>query len=175
MKKGDVKGQLELFGLVLIVVIAGFLTVFAFKYYQSKALNPEKPVHQVFWETEFPSELLTVLSKTFVEECELDYSDLVKDCALHPAADFESSGSPVCVESGSVKTTCHFVNKTTLNVSRFLYGKGVNHRFAVYGSTKLLEINKGCSPESEREAPGSLIIPLYPAPGVARVTLEVCS
>ena len=166
------KGQMEMVGLMLLIVIAGFVIVLGL----SASLNNvgTNPVDQRFEQAGISSNFVSVLASTDIPECQTDYSAIVKDCAgrFDPnhgldQGDIDCSGSP----------SCYYVNRSAWEILNKTMTKwGASYRFTVVKEDiDIVEIQvKGCNESMEKEAPGRHRIPLYPLPGEALIILEVC-
>jgi len=162
------RAQMEMVGLMLLVIIAGLAISISLIYMSSSV--PKEPIHKRVGEKSISSNFVTVLAKTHIPQCNTDYSTLVKDCATNYDGSIED-GRINC----GVHSSCYYVNQTAAEIIQETIARwGLNYRFKVQRGETILEIASNCGDNDEKEAPGRYPIPLYPLPDEAIVILEIC-
>ena len=164
------QAQMEMMGLIMIVIILSFMLVFGMIYLKSNTQNNELP-DQSFGEKAFADAFVSVLADTYVDACNADYSTLVKDCVTDQNIPCDS---------------CHYVKIVAEKVlAETLDLWGENYRFRVLGSDPYVdpfvsinnteyEDEQECDDDAAKEAPGIELIPLFPQPGHAQIVFEIC-
>jgi len=178
------KAQIEMVGLMFIVIIIGVVIAFALVY--SARGVEEELVHERFGEKVISDNLVTVLAETFVPECNVDYSTLVWDCAsvfvdppdpLPP--DWLNQGRITCTDfvTDLQELSCVYVQKVAVEIlAGTLDVWGVSYDFNVSrgANTIFHQTNLDCTSDKEREGSTPHFVPLYPVQGEARIRLQIC-
>lgn len=153
------RSQLEIFGLVVLVIII----VVAFLIFTVYKLNsPQKDTKGVYVDKQLSSNVLLALSKTNVayDDCySHTISQLITDCAktYHSFSCFGRSSCDVAEEViGDI-------------LSETLYAEGINYNLTIHGTN--ISFVDGCTPYAN-QVEGFIILPMYP--GEVEVTLSIC-
>jgi|GEM_PF-1738463 len=152
------KAQLEMIGLVIIVIIV-ITAIMIFTVY--KLANPPKNIQKAYVNKATAFNFLVSIAKTNVEECHgLKLDELIAACA---------GGSEVgCYDY----TSCEMVNMTLKNIlDKTLVDWGVSYNLSIQG-TDISFINLDCNSKVKSQVQGSESIPLNP--GIVEMTLTLC-
>lgn len=153
------KAQLEMIGLVVIVIIViTALLIFTVH----KMSNPKENVQKRYINKEIATNMLISMTKTSVNECHnLSLGELITDCA-------RPFHSITCYDY----TSCEIANRTIFKIlNRTLVDWELGFNFSIEG-TEINFVNYGCSAKSEK-VQGFEILPLYP--GQIEMTLDICT
>ena len=168
------KAQMEIIGLMLIVIIGALVMVFAISFQVNQG-EPEL-VSERFSEMELSSSFATVMSQLYVPDCDTDYSTLVRDCAsvYSPGTAVTGQGNIQCTLGNS----CEYVQEVAEQIlGETLDVWGTKYRYRILKENlpgPIYQKNTSCGDNDAKEAPGRQIIPLYPLPEQAFIVLEVC-
>lgn len=160
------KAQLELFGLIIIVIFLslGLLLVVSYM------MKPGEEVRQSYVEVELASNTLSAMLKSVSPECNnQDLTALLQDCANSGGI----TGSYIC---DNEEDSCEYARNTVGNIlDQTLKEWKYSYRLIAYRdpATNILYFdNKDCTPEKEKEKPAIFHLPLdY---GVLTVRLDIC-
>lgn len=160
------KSQLELFGLIIIVVFLslGLLLVVSYM------LKPKAETRQSYVEVELASNTLSAMLKSVATDCNnQDLTTLLQDCA-------NSGGVVGSFTCDTLEDSCTYVNKTIGDIiNKTLWEWRYSYRFVAYrtpSSNMLFFDNKDCNANKDREKPAIFHLPLdY---GVLTVRLDIC-
>lgn len=165
------KGQIEIVGLMLILVIAGLVLAFTL----TTTFNSEEQTSssETFGEANMGKSFVQVITNTHIPACGQQYSALVKDCIRNGNLEEASDGDIIC----NGHQSCYYVNQTAHQILRKTLDKwGVSYYYHInQDGEELWNItNQGCDREKEKESPGRQVLPLYPMQSEATVTMEIC-
>jgi hypothetical protein len=155
------KGQTEIMGVAIIVIILVIAGVFFLAMRSKNASNS-----QSFTDPELSQSLLNSIMNTKTERYMI-VQDIIKDCY--------SNHNENC-RSDTISDCCDYAHQTLTNALNATLGKWQrSYRLTVIkGSEKKIEDipeNSGCNDFSEEEQPGIVFIP---PPPLIIVTLEIC-
>jgi len=167
------RGQMEIMGLAIIVILVSVSMLFAISFIVLKRPADYKTE---FTQTELASNILSTLLETTIPTCsDLSMKDLFKDCAIDPFnpqvlcndADCDINYSHQC-------NSCEFINYTTKVILSDTLGEwNTGYGFNARTSTDTLV--------SEGYCPGVKKHKIYPIPidpsgtNILDVTLDVCN
>lgn len=160
------KGQMELIGLMMIIVIAGLILAFALILASEPA---DDSVNERFGESIIASNFVNSLRKVHIEECtgstvRTTYRDVVRDCASQNAITCDGRDSCTLMEE-----TAEEILSSTLEVW------GLDYRFRVLRDDQEMYVKQvDCEEDDPKEAPGMDVMSLYPQRGQAKIILEIC-
>jgi hypothetical protein len=159
---GSRKAQMEMIGLVLIVIMV-IIGLMMFTVY--KLSTPQKNLQKVYMNHEIATNMLVAITKTNVLECNnISLNDLIADCAR----EFKTITCP----SLEFDTSCAMANATVFKLlNSTLIDWDVSFNFSV-SNTKINFVNLNCSSKAKEIITGFEIIPLYP--GQTEMALAVC-
>jgi hypothetical protein len=163
------KAQLEMIGLVIIVIIVvtGLLIYLVYK-----LSNPTENIQRTYMNKEIATNFLTAAVKTTVNNCNgQKLEELITDCA-------RPSHEKSCYDY----TSCEMVNKTINEIlSKTLIKWGVSFNLSIAtvieGSAPETFMNfasQNCSSRNEK-IEGFEILSLYPVSGTAELKLDICT
>jgi hypothetical protein len=154
---GGRKGQLEMIGLIIIVIIV--ITAMLI-YTVNKMSHPVENIKRVYVNNEIATNLLLSMTKANVEECpSYALSELVSDCA-------REYHRIIC----NGLTSCEQANKTiALMINKTLDEFMMNYNLTISGTD--ISFIKGCP--SKNQVRGFQIIPLYP--GQVEIDISICN
>ncbi len=165
MKQKKKKSQMEIMGLVVIVILITLGMFFVVRFMITK--QPSE-IKKSYTRTEITANLLNSLLKTTSEDCHgMTVTQLLQDCAVKK--DIESSQ----VKCENDEHSCKYV----LNIIRTIFDETLvkwgdqsfDFRVSIGDTLILNNTNRGCS--GEREAKQSYIPTDI---GIMTITLEVC-
>ena len=190
------KGQMELLGIALIVVIVSIGMMYLLVFMVGK---PAKLLHATYVEKEMSQNFIGALLRTQSRDCKgIAIGDLLQDCA-----NYESTGGNIlCADETS---SCQYVEKQIADIlQQTFYRWEYSYRFRVYREQRhpiiprecvsdaecttgacllqegigncVEEVNyfnpEGCNDETDKETPGIQPLPLDV--GTLTVMLEIC-
>jgi hypothetical protein len=153
------KAQLEMIGLVIIVIIV-ITALLIFTVY--KLTTPNKNIQKTYLNKETAINFLVSIGKINVKEChDLKLSEIIAACA---------GGSPVgCYDY----TSCEMANMTLADIlNQTLVEWGVSFNLSIEG-TEISFANLDCDSKATEQVQGFEQIPLNP--GSVEMTLTICS
>ncbi len=167
--KGNTKGQMEMIGLVIIVIIVTMAILFYVSYSVNSSKSGKKSVYSEFVDVELANSFVSTLLQTSVEGCsDVQVRNLVKDCGTNPRQ--------VC--PGINKNSCQLLEEIVLEVINETFDVWqYNYWFTIdFNNTNPIELNTtDCSDVSVgQSSPASFPIPYYPSPRGAVVELGIC-
>jgi len=172
------KSQMEIMGIVIIVILFSVGLLFAIRYV---ILKPEADVKKSFIQAEQSSNTLNSLLKTNIAECRnADMSDLFKDCA-GVTQEIDCEGDGTVYTNAELADSCYYLNHTisiilskTLNLWRVPYAFS-----AFYDGYDPLEWTEGIHSDSELQCtmesegrPQEFTLPTNR--GSLRIVLKIC-
>jgi hypothetical protein len=151
------KSQLEMIGLIIIVIIV--ITAMLI-YTVNKVSNPAKNQKKIYMNKELANNLLLTMTKTTMPDCPSNtLGDLIADCAKE---------YHIIICAGI--TSCEQANQTlSLMLNKTLDVFGNDYKLVVQNTD--LKFIKGCT-ASKSKISGFQILPLFP--GQAEVNLTIC-
>lgn len=164
------KGQMEMFGLIIIVIMIsiGFFMYIAFK-------GKEKPnnFQQDFINEELPKNYVNSIVNVNIAECpSYTINDLIKDCATGRTINCAAQDSCTVLN----RTLTFITNRTLMREDRafHLYTEGIN--WPTQGQS-ISMINRNCTKANYRTVQtGTSYVPVWPNPiGTVFLHLEICS
>ncbi len=171
------KGQMEVMGLAIIVILVSVSMLFAISFVVLKKPTSYK---SEFTQTELASNMLSTLLETTIPNCnDLNMKDLYKDCAIDPLNPQVRCDDPGCwlnysLGVGEQCTSCEFINYTTQVILSETLGKwNTGYGFIARTSTDTLVSVGRC--------PGVKKHKIYPIPidpsgkNILDVSLDVCN
>ncbi|MFC1648982.1 hypothetical protein ACFL1B_06035 [Nanoarchaeota archaeon] len=169
------KAQIEMVGLIVIVIIAGLIMAFALVYMYQKADYQPTTVER-YGESVVSKNFVSVLAQTEVPDCRMDFQSIVRDCTStfnpDPALDLEDQGKPACFNQD---TTCLYMVTVSNQILADTIEKwGMEYRLKIESPNDVVYETGSCTDNDEKESPGAYMIPLFPMPGQATIILEVC-
>jgi len=155
----NAKAQLEMIGLVIIVIIVITGMLFFLVY---KLSNPGKNLQKTYMNKEMATNFLISLTKTSVQEChDIALSELITDCA-------KTYHTYTCNEY----TSCEIVNLTLIKIlDKTLMNWSISFNLTIQ-NINLTFINLNCTSKTRERERGFSILPLYP--GEIEMTLDIC-
>lgn len=160
------KAQLEIIGLVVIViiVITGLLIFLVYK-----LSNPTRNVQRAYMNNEIATNLLLSIGRVNVEECpSTRLEELITDCA-------KPNPSMLC----SGYTSCEIINQTINRIlANTLYAWDMSFRFSIdspYQGEFIFFDNRNCTARVTQKVRGYALLPLYPVDGSAEMKLDICT
>jgi len=159
------KAQVEIIGLVLIVLIITIAMLFYLSYSVDDKINPEKSAYNKYTNTELSVSFIQSLLDT--SECGTNVQELIVNCAR-----FKN------IRCGT-KTSCEQLNETITNVLNLTLDKwGTSYWLVVDFDeySNLTYFTPDCKPNAKiagTNSPGIQPISLFP--GEAYVKLAICS
>lgn len=173
------KGQMEVMGLAIIVILISVSMLFAISFVVLKKPTSYKTE---FTQTELASNMLSTLLETTIPTCnDLSMKDLYKDCAIDPYNPQVRCNDAACelnhsLASGEQCDSCQFINYTTyiiLNKTLGEWNTGYGFNARTTTSTKNL-VSIGLCPDVKKHK-------IYPIPidptgqNILDVTLDICN
>lgn len=168
------KGQLEVVGLVVIVLIVTLAMLFYITFSVNKEKHSPRSIYEEFRDTELDNGFIDAfLSTTACRDIQMRH--LIVDCARQ--------NNVLCSGHG---TSCQHLNEAlvsikndTLDVWGLAYWIEIDFKesMTAFGGSSTLRFNTtGCSPTTiGQSAPALTKIPLYPDPRDVVVTMGICS
>ena len=152
------KAQLEMIGLVMIVIIV-ITALLIFMVY--KISNPSKNIQKRYTNKEIATNMLITIPNTDVAECHnISLSSLITDCA-------RSYHSIWCGDN----TSCEIANQTVFDIlNRTLIDWGVSFNLTIEG-TNISHVAHDCT-SSKEKIQSYQVLPLDP--GEIEITLDIC-
>ena len=159
MIKPRKKAQLEIIGLIVIVIIV-ITALLIFTIY--KITTPTKNIQKTYMNKELATNFLVSITKTNVRECyNLSLAELITDCA-------RPIRSIVCDD----KLSCEVAEETISSVlENTLIDWGISFNLSIE-NTDISFNNLECTARKEK-VQGFEILPLYP--GQIEMTLDICT
>ncbi|MBI4146504.1 hypothetical protein HY489_04155 [Candidatus Woesearchaeota archaeon] len=166
--KPQTRGQMEIFGLVVIVILVALGLLFAVVVLTKKPAQQSQRVKESIQAANF----LNTLLGTTVENCNRrTMRELVQDCALASVGSGEWLGDSLCEDGVS---TCKKLNSTTallLDATLGEWGKRYNFFMAGSDAIELVQIRNGdCKGEREGSTRPEIVRPGFSI----NVTLHIC-
>lgn len=162
------KGQMEIFGLVMIVILMTLGLLFAVIVLTRE---PRQEVFRVKQSLEAANFLNTMLSTTAPDCNRRSMRELLQDCAQVPVFDGRWTGASLCEDQ---MTTCERLNESMVQMlERSLGTWGRNYRLFMVGSdaVELVNLSRGrCEGEREGSTRPEVIRPKF----TVNVTLWLC-
>jgi hypothetical protein len=170
VNKHERKAQLEIIGLVVIViiVITGLLIFLVYK-----LSNPTRNIQRAYVNNEIATNILLSIDRVNVEECpSTRLEELITDCA-------KPNPSMLC----SGYTSCEIINQTINRILiNTLYKWDMSFRFSItspystypYGEFISFD-NRNCTARVTQKVRGYALLPLYPVDGSAEMRLDICT
>ncbi len=159
------KGQIEIIGLLLIVVIGGLVLTFFLQ--MSLQEQEDSRAHERFGEAGISDKFVSALVNTHVPQCGKTYSELVKDCAR--------GGSVECPTEDGVRTSCGWVENVSKDVLKETIDIwGLRYNFTVDYGEDSFNVTRNCNATMEKVSPGRQSLSLWPQSGNAEVILQIC-
>ena len=168
MKMKDKKGQTEIIGLVIIVII---ITI-AMLFYLSYTTNSDNPTKKTIYQEYAYNELATSFAQSFLEtyvwECQATVEELMVDCGSLRGGRIRCGAYTSCQKLNLVAID---IKNATLDAWNYPYGLEIK----LSSSKNYTFIKYNCSQgEVGRGTPGVFLIPYYPDPGVGQLELGIC-
>lgn len=161
------KAQLEIIGLVVIVLIISLAMMFYLSYASNDATSSKQSVYKTYSHNELSVSFLSALSDTSV--CgDINFEDLVSDCGIRNRVICPGTKTS-CEQLDEIIVT---IKNETLDKWDFAYGLTINFTT----SREAIEyIKYNCTRNTVgRGAPGVFPIAYYPTPGDAILELGIC-
>ena len=164
------KGQMEIVGLVIIVLIISVAMMIYLSYANSSHRSTKTTIYKTYSQNELSTSLVNTLLDTSVANCgDITVRYLISDCGTRNRA--------VC--PGRFETSCEILNNiivnmknNTLDVWDFAYGFTINFSTS---RPPIEYVKYNCTKETVgRGAPGLFLVSYYPTPGNAVVELGIC-
>jgi len=161
------RAQLEIVGLVVIVLIVSIAMMFYLSYASKDASSSKRTIYQTYSYNELSVSFLSALSDTSI--CgDINFEDLVSDCGIRNRV--------ICP---GTQTSCQQLDRILVEIKNetldkwdFAYGLVINFttsqeaiEYSTYNCTRST-VGRG--------APGIFPIAYYPTPGDAIVELGIC-
>tara|TARA_Y100000031_G_C8180085_1_gene366009 strand:- start:91 stop:585 length:495 start_codon:yes stop_codon:yes gene_type:complete len=162
MQPAKRKGQMELMGLALIVVI---MVIALFMAIVFLARSPPSTVKESFQYDQLATNFIVALLKT--SDCDVTVEKLIQDCSLQQR--ITCGGETSCDQ---VKSTIQEIKNNTLDEWGLYYNLVVDMPVdfeIIFASPECAE-----GQQVNRATEGFQPISLYPSPGQATVTLSLC-
>jgi len=165
IKKKATRAQLEIMGLVIIVIIiiTGLLIFLV-----SKVSSPPKNFQKAYMTSELATNMLLAMTRVNIRECpDSTLGELITDCA-------RPTPSRRCLDY----TSCEIINKTIneiLNNTLVLWD--VKFRFALespYRGVFLSVTNRECGVKTPGKQEGFALLSLYPLNSSVELKLGIC-
>ncbi len=156
------KGQMEVLGLAIVVVILFLAAIFVVRFVVLK--NPAD-YRKDFISSEIASSTISTFLKTTAKECsQLTMTELLQDCA---------QGNGLICNNG--QDSCRFVNSTASAIfDKTLNKWKLNYQFLAYVNVNSLLIKIGKSCKEQNLGQESKIFPIPIATGSMFVRLDIC-
>lgn len=158
------KSQIEIMGLVMIVLIITVVFLFSVTLRVKSKLNPTR---NTFANDQLATNFLLALLKTDHVECETTLETLIRDCA--------GEKKIRCTDD---QDACFHIDKTLAEILPNSLGimqtKYSLHITKMPENLELLTYEDSCGPKQNKGMQGYQPISLYPKPGRVDVTLDVC-
>ena len=155
------KCQLEIFGLVvlIIIILVGFLFFMVYR-----INNPSQNSKRMYMNGEVATNMILAMTKVNVKECyDHQLSQLIADCA-------RTYSTFTCGEL----TSCEVVNMTILSIlNSTLVEEGINYNFTISGTD--ISFSEKCGPNSVGKVQGYDVIPLGSGQQFVEITLDICN
>jgi hypothetical protein len=164
------KGQMEIIGLVIIVLIISVAMMVYLSYANSSHRSTKTTIYKTYSQNELSTSFINTLLDTSVENCgDVTVRYLITDCGTRNRA--------VC--SGNQKTSCELlddilvdVKNQTLDKWDFAYGLSINFTTS---KPPIEYVKYNCTKQTVgRGAPGLFLLSYYPTPGNAIIELGIC-
>lgn len=171
--KHNNKGQLEVVGLVVIVLIVTLAMLFYITFSVNKEQHSPRSIYEAFKDTELDNGFIDAfLSTTACGDIQMRH--LIVDCARQNAVLCSGHGTS-CQQ---LTDALIVIKNNTLDMWGFAYWIEIDFKesmSAFDGSSTLRFNTTGCSPTTiGQSAPALTKIPLYPDPRDVVVTMGIC-
>ncbi|MFA5797759.1 MAG: hypothetical protein WC916_07055 [Candidatus Woesearchaeota archaeon] len=172
MEHKNNRGQMEAFGLAIIVIliIIGFFFFVSFK---AQSIKDAPQYQKEYVDEQAPQKFVIAFTKLTVKECDTyrnkqDIEYLIHDCATVQQ-----------VKCGA-KTSCELVNETAqyiLGATFIPQNRALLFKIDGMGNKSISISTLGCidGPTRSKSRAGTSFVTLYPYPGQATITLTFCT
>lgn len=153
------KGQMEILGLAIVVVLILIATIFVVRFL---VLKTPAEYRKGFISSELASNMLNTFLKTAAKDCsQLTMTELLQDCA---------HGKGIICDNG--EESCKFVESTAKNIfESTLYKWSMNYEFLAYVDVNapLIKMGKPCKAEKR-----SKLFPIPVSTATMYTKLDIC-
>lgn len=166
--KTSKKGQTEIIGLVIIVMIITIAMLFYLNFTTNTGNPNKKTLYQEYSYNELATSFVQSYLETYVSDCRATVEELIVDCGSLRGGRIRCGPQSSCEK---LKDITIEIKNETLDVWDYPYGLQV--KYSNYDNITYIKYN--CTPGTVgRGAPGVFLIPYYPDPGVGHVELGIC-
>jgi len=162
-----VRAQLEMIGLIIIVIIV-ITSLLIFTVY--KISNPHRRIQSRYMNKAIATNMLISITKTNVEECHnISLAELIIDCA-------KTYHTITCYDY----TSCEVANKTIFNIlNKTLIDWEMSFNLSIE-KTPISFVNLGCTSRVKEKVQGFEVLSLYPnqtgnPQSKVDITLDICT
>lgn len=153
------RGQMEIMGLVIIVVLVMFGVLFVVKFV---VLSPEEDLSREYRDSRLAANTLTALLGTVTECRSATMSELLGDCAV--------AGALTC-PAGTSCDQARAVMNVVFNATFDAWNKQYQLSIGGPGRVSKLSFNRGCTRDMNRETKSH---PLPTPAGIVQLNLSIC-
>jgi len=162
------KGQIEIIGLVIIVLIITIAMLFYISYNTNSKNPTKKTIYQEYAYNELATSFAKSFLETYVDDCHATVEELMVDCGSLRGGRIRCGSDTSCQKLEEVAIQ---IKNATLDDWNYPYGLEIK----LSDSKNYTFIKYNCSQgEVGRGTPGVFLVPYYPDPGVGRLELGIC-